>query len=294
MYKQNQSLCKASGILFTCLCTRCVHVEIVTSMDLNNFIMAFTRFTNLRGPVDTFFSDNGKTFCAAEKQLPQIIESTEFHNSLRQRGINWVRIPAYAASQAGSWESMVKLIKRALVQVMGEARRKPSLIELLTFVSDAIRIVKDRPLTALSDEPNDLKPLTPSCFLGQHLAPNTPVSAFHDRGDLRNDYLYNATLAQKFWDCWMKSYLPTLQGRSKWRTLRENLTVGQLVLVGDAEDLSKCGAYRLGRVHRVHPQIRKGKDIVRRATIGVLSKDPDSEKIEVKYVMRDLSKIAPV
>ena len=294
LYKQNRSLCKAWGILFTCLCTRCVHVEIVTSMDLNNFILAFSRFTNLRGPVDTFFSDNGKTFCAAEKELPRIIDSTEFHNSLRYRGINWVRIPPYAASQAGSWESMVKLIKRALVQVMGEARRKPSLIELQTYVSDAIRIVNDRPLTTLSDKPNDLKPLTPSCFLGQNLAPNTPVSAFHDRGDLRNDYLYNATLAQKFWDCWMKSYLPTLQGRSKWRTLRENLSVGQLVLVGDAEDLSKRGAYRLGRVHSVHPQVRGGRDVVRRATVGVLHKDPDSGKTEVKYILRDLSKLAPV
>ena len=294
VFKQNRSLCKAWGILFTCLCTRCVHVEIVTSMDLNNFILAFSRFINLRGPVDTFFSDNGKTFCAAEKQLPQIIDSTEFHNSLRHRGINWVRIPAYAASQAGSWESMIKLIKKALVQVMSEARRKPSLIELQTFVSDAIRIVNDRPLTTLSDKPNDLKPLTPSCFLGQHLAPNTPVSAFHDRGDLRNDYLYNATLARKFWASWMKGYLPTLQGRSKWRTLRENLSVGQLVLVGDAEDLSKRGAYRLGRVHCVHPQIRKGREIVRRATIAVLSKIPDSEKTEIKYILRDLSKIAPV
>ena len=222
-------------------------------MDLNSFILAFTRFTNLRGPVDTFFSDNGKTFCAVEKQLPLIIDSTEFHNSLRQRNINWVRIPAYAPSQAGSWESMVKLVKNALHQVLGEARRKPSLIELQTFASDAVRIVNDRPLTTLSDKPNDLKPLTPSCFLGQHLAPNTPVSTFHDKGDLRKDYLYNASLAQKFWSCWMKSYLPTLQGRAKWRTLRNNLTVGQLVLVGDAEDLSKRGAYRLGRVHCLHP-----------------------------------------
>ena len=32
VYKQNRNLCKAWGILFTCLCTRCVHVEIVTGM----------------------------------------------------------------------------------------------------------------------------------------------------------------------------------------------------------------------------------------------------------------------
>ena len=114
--------------------------------------------------MDTFFSDNGKTSCAAEKLLPLIIASTEFHNSLRQRNINCVQIPAYAASQAGSWESMIKLLKNALHQVMGEARRKPSLIELQTFASDAIRIVNDRPLTTLSDKPNDLMPLTPVCF----------------------------------------------------------------------------------------------------------------------------------
>ena len=66
---------------------------------------------------------------------------------------------------------------------------------------------------------------------------------------------------------------------------RENLAPGQLVLVGDASDFSKRGAYRLGRIHAVHPQIRKGKEVVRRVTVAVL---------KVEYILRDLSKIAPV
>ena len=41
MYKQKRSLCKAGGLLFTCQCTRCVYEEIVTGLDLNNFILAF-------------------------------------------------------------------------------------------------------------------------------------------------------------------------------------------------------------------------------------------------------------
>ena len=80
----------------------------------------------------------------------------------------------------------------------------------------------------------------------------------------------------------MKSYLPCLQGRNKWRTLRENLVVGQLVLVGDAEDLSKRGANRLGRIHRLHPQLRAGKE-KKNAAAG-----------EIEYILRDISKIAPV
>ena len=186
---------------------------------------------------------------------------------------------------------MVKLFKKALESVAGEARRKPSLIELQTFTSDAVRIVNDRPLTTLSSRPNDLMPITPSSFLGQGLAPNTPLSTFHDRGDLRRDFTYNATLAHKFWLSWVKGYLPTLQGRGKWRVTRENLAPGQLVLVGDASDFSKRGAYRLGRIHAVHPQIRKGKEVVRRATVAVLK---HSGPGEVEYILRDLSKIAPV
>ena len=64
---------------------------------------------------------------------------------------------------------------------------------------------------------NDLLPISPSPFLGQQLAPNTPISAFYDRGDLRRDYLHNVTLANKIRKSWFKGYLPTLQDRGKWR-----------------------------------------------------------------------------
>ena len=79
-----------------------------------------------------------------------------------------------------------------------EAHRKPLLIKLQTFVSDAERIVNDRPLTSVISHPKDLLPISPSSFLGQQLAANTPISAFHDREDLRGDKLYNVTLANKF------------------------------------------------------------------------------------------------
>ena len=134
---------------------------------------------------------------------------------LRKRGINWVKIPSYAPSQGGSWEIMVKLFKNALGRVLQDVRRRPSLTELQTFVSDAVRIVNDRPLSTVSSHPNDLAPISPSSFLGQRLAPNTPLSAFRDQGDLRRDYQFNVRLAHKFWISWMKGYLPTVQGRAK-------------------------------------------------------------------------------
>ena len=116
---------------------------------------------------------------------------------------------------------MVKLFRTALRQVVGHARRLPTLIELQTFTLDAVRMVNDRPLTALSDQRNDLLPITPSCFLGQGLAPNTPFGKFHDKGYLRWNYTYNATLAHKFWLSWAKGYLTNLQSRKKWRTFTQ-------------------------------------------------------------------------
>ena len=163
-FQQNCSVCKAWSLLFTCLCTRCIHVEIVTSLDFNRKLLAFSRFTNLRGVVDTFFSDNGSTFCAASEKLPDLLSSTKFHNALRKSNINWVKIPPYLPSQGGSWESMVKLFKNALAKVLSDTCRLPSSIELQTFTFDAIRIVNDRPLTALSNVPNDISPLTLAYF----------------------------------------------------------------------------------------------------------------------------------
>ena len=263
----------------------------MTSLDLDSFLLAFSRFTILRGAVDTIYSYNASTIRAASDKLPALLGSTGFHNSLHKSNINWVNIPPYAPSQGGRWEVMVKLFKNAVGRVLEQTRRKPTLFELQTFFSNAVKIVNDRPLTTPSDQPNDLSPITPSSLLGQHLSPNTPLCAFHKKGDLRRDFIYNSTLADKFWLSWMKSYLPTLQGRNKWRTLQTNLVPGQLVLLGDADDISGRGAYRLGKIHCLHPHIRQGKEVIRRATVAVFS---NSKSGEMEHVLRDLSKIAPV
>ena len=74
----------------------------------------------------------------------------------------------------------------------------------------------------------------------------------------------------------------------------ENLTVEQLVLVGDAKDVTYRGAYRLGWIHSLHLHICRGKEIIRLATVAVLAKNTIGDPRKIEYVLRDLSKIAPV
>ena len=193
-YRKNRSDRKAWGVLFMCLSTRGLHVKLVTSLDLTSFLLAFSRFTNLRGAVDSVVSDNGSTFCASAERLQSLLTSTEFHNSLRRSGINWIKFPPYAPSQEGTWENMVKLFKNALGRVIGEARSKQSLIEIRTFVSDAVSIVNDRPLTSVSSRPNDLLLVSPSSFLGQQLAPYTPILSYVVCGRLLLVLLFEISL----------------------------------------------------------------------------------------------------
>ena len=92
-FVEGRSHKKAWGLLFTCMSSRAIHVELVTSLSLSEFLLAFTRFCDLRGPVSTIYSDNGSTFQAASKRLPELLESREFQNSLRKEGIDWELFP---------------------------------------------------------------------------------------------------------------------------------------------------------------------------------------------------------
>ena len=92
--------------------------------------------------------------------------------NLGKRNYDSVEIPPYSPSQGGSWESMVNVFEDAFNCFLDQSQRKPSLIEIQTFTSDAVRIVNDRSLTSLSDKSNDLSVITPSSFRGQGCAPN--------------------------------------------------------------------------------------------------------------------------
>ena len=147
------------------------------------------------------------------------------------------------------------------------------------------------PLFTLSEKPYYFLQLNPACLSGQHLGPNISVSLLHEKRDLRKDFLYNTFLNQKFWSCLMKSYLPTHHCRGKWRTVCENFTVWLLVLVGSAKNLPKRKVYKLGRIRCLHPQVRIERYIVKLTTVAVFAKNPDSGITEIKYTLRDLSKL---
>jgi hypothetical protein len=78
---------KRYGVLFTCLVTRAIHIEVAHSLDTESFINALRRFIARRGKPDEIRSDNGGNFVKGEKELSNAIadwNQAKIHESMLQ------------------------------------------------------------------------------------------------------------------------------------------------------------------------------------------------------------------
>merc|ERR1712243_180480 len=60
---------KRWAVIYTCMATRAVHIEVLESMDTSSFINALRRFFALRGPAKLLRSDCGTNFIGACRDL---------------------------------------------------------------------------------------------------------------------------------------------------------------------------------------------------------------------------------
>lgn len=62
-------MAKRYGVLFPCLTTRAVHLEVEHSMDTDSYVNAFRCFISRGSQVRELRSDNGTNLISAEKEL---------------------------------------------------------------------------------------------------------------------------------------------------------------------------------------------------------------------------------
>ncbi|GBO03254.1 hypothetical protein AVEN_74550-1, partial [Araneus ventricosus] len=149
----------------------------------------------------------------------------------------------------GLWESVVKSFKFHLKRVIGTA--SVTFEELATITSQLEACLNSRPLSGISNDPNDLSALTPGHFLiGKSLTaiPQVPIP---DDLHLCDRWRMIQRMIQHFWNRWSNEYLTKLQSRPKWRTLQPDIKVGDLVLIKH-ENLAPL-QWRLGRIVKTFP-----------------------------------------
>lgn len=132
----------------------------------------------------------------------------------------------------GIWEAGVKSIKFHLKRICKD--QKLTYEELCTTLAQIECCVNSRPLFALSTDPTSFDVLTPGHFLiGQALSTIPEDNVSGQRISLLDKWQLCQQLYRSFWNRWYKEYLPTLQQRHKWTQQKENLNVGDLVLVAE-------------------------------------------------------------
>ncbi|GFS78421.1 integrase catalytic domain-containing protein [Trichonephila clavipes] len=112
------------------------------------FLLALRRFLARRGNCKVIYSDNARTFKAAERELAyfaNILKDSEFQNFVADKDIHWKFIVERAPWWGGFYERLVKTIKDPLRKILGRALL--TFEELSTILSEVEVIVNHRPLT---------------------------------------------------------------------------------------------------------------------------------------------------
>ncbi|XP_032781189.2 uncharacterized protein LOC116919325 [Daphnia magna] len=248
---------KRWSVLFTCLVTSALFLEIMPSLSATDFLLALRKFIALyRQPV-IIHSDNGTNFVGAERELREAMEalhaSGEVPEFLKNAGIEWSFQPPRTPNFGGAHESLVKSAKRALynaLEIESKGLHYPTEDLLRTLLYEVAGLLNTRPLTYASSDPADFRPLTPNDFLNRSPTAYPPAGTFDDAPP-REHYRYLQRVLNLFWDLWKSVYLQSLAARKKWRTKQTNLAVGDVVL-----EINKGlgrGVWNIGHITEVFP-----------------------------------------
>lgn len=267
--RKNCKITKTYAAIFVCFATKATHIELVRDLTTEAFLNTLRRFISRRGKPSDIYSDNATNFIGANTELKELhrqltaqISDETILKTLSSDNIQWHYIPARSPHFGGLWEAAVKSVKYHLRRIMGNIPLTYE--ETYSLLVQIEAILNSRPLTPLSDDPNDLSFLSPAHFL---IGDSLMAIAEPNLCDLKVNHLsrwqHLQQMRQHFWNRWSKEYLSQLQTRAKW-TKRATTTLepGQLVLLKD-DNLPPL-QWKTGRIVEVHPG---QDDIVRAATV---------------------------
>ncbi|XP_072397992.1 uncharacterized protein [Diabrotica undecimpunctata] len=243
--------------VFICLATKAVHLEIVSNLSTEAFLNSFKRFVSRRGLCKNIYSDNATNFVGAHRELRELFSlihnpscSIVYLEYFSQNQINWHFIPPLSPHFGGLWEAAVKTAKYHLRRVLMNNRF--TLEEFSTVIAQIESCMNSRPLTPLTNDPNDLAILTPGHFLIGGPLNAIPPTHFGDINENRLSRFQHLTrITQHFWTRWSKEYLGNQQSRTKWQTPTSGLKPGIMVII--KEDSTPPLKWDVARVTEVHP-----------------------------------------
>ncbi|XP_067939825.1 uncharacterized protein [Watersipora subatra] len=286
--KDYRKECKRYGLLFTCMASRAVHLEVLS-------------FLAIRGPVSVLYSDNGTNFVGASnefgKTVKELSEPRIKYLSTKQCSFSF-STPT-ASHMGGTWERMIRTVRNVLRGLLIESNtNRIDTSSLCTLLYECMYIVNSRPLTTTtlhSDQNFEPIPLTPNNLLTMKNKNLLPPPGSFTSPDLysRKRWRRVQYLTEQFWSRWKLEYLQSLQKRQKWKNAKINLKPGDVVIVMD-DELPRCN-WQLGRVTEVQTNsdgyIKPGESTLGRAVQAVKDSEGNTRHGVVSNVEQDTSNV---
>ena len=243
LIKEKRKVLKCYGLLFTCMASRAVHIEMLDDMTTDAFINALRCFIALRGRVQVLRSDQGTNFLGARNEFEKGMKELDVARLkafMADQQCEFVMNAPHSSHAGGVWERQIRTARSILSSLMHEAKGRLDTSSFRTFLYEVMYIMNSRPLTSdTSGDPLSLEPLTPNHVLTMksNIAHAPPGQFVKEDVYLRKRWRRVQYLAEQFWSRWRKEYLQGLNKRQKWCTPKRNVKVGDIVLVHDKDSI---------------------------------------------------------
>ena len=226
---------KAYGVIFNCIGTRVVYLDLAPDYNTESFLMVLCRFVSLRGYPSKIYSDKGAQLVAASQELKNVMKSWDWEK-LKSFGVmegfesNFT--PADAPWQNGTSESLIRSVKRSLKAAIGESILTFS--ELQTVLFEVANLINERPIGRHPRSAEDSSYLCPNNLLLGRSTTRVPSGPFNESTNARLHFEFIQNIVDSFWKRWTTNYFPDLIVCQKWHTAHRNLKTGDLVLIQDS------------------------------------------------------------
>jgi hypothetical protein len=254
-------------VLFTCAVYRCVHMELVSTLSTEGFMAALERFIHRRGRMETIYCDNGKNFVGTYNLL-QDLDWKKIEMESHVKKIQWQFSPPAAPWWGGFWERLIRNMKDLLKRILGKNRVNYE--EMLTCLCEVEAIMNGRPLTFVTEDSDDLIPLTPAMFLQDIEEVGTSDLEAANGQNMRRKYKSMKKLKQELRSRFRKEYLSLLVQKGKEKPSK-TFKVGDVVLV-EIENMKRI-MWPMGRVLELIPGKDNNVRVVKvKTTTGVITR----------------------
>ena len=241
---------KAYGVLFNCMSSRAVYLDLIDGYSTKSFVDGFRRFISIRGCPKLVYSDCGSQLNSFNNELKTMMSElnlVEIQNCARKFGgeIKWTFTSAHAQWQNGVSEALIKGVKKSLVISIGDSILTFSQLQSSLF--EIANIINQRPIGIKPSNDIDLgKYLCPNDLLLGRTTGNATCYQTNYNPSLESILEFNDNIVNLFWKKWIRDFWPSLIIRQKWHFEKRNLRVGDIVIFQDSNILK--ANWKLGEI----------------------------------------------